>query len=496
MKVSIHHIVFNSTFFIASFLFTACSTPKQEIKDLKLAVKHLIKDVEEITEEHLESAVNEDVQFEKIPLKNTTDRHTSITVGPDGKLYACTVDGRIKRFTIRPDGTLANPKILYSLQEIHGKRVPRLAIGFTFDPASTATNLIAWVTHSTYMFADGPDWDGKLTQLSGPDLEMVQDVVVHLPRSAKDLLDISVAFGTAGALYFSQGSNTAMGGSDSTWANREEHLLTAAILRLDLSKINVTGLPLDAKTDEGGQYNPYAPNAPLTIYATGIRNAYDLVWHSNGELYVPTNGSGAGGNTPASVAGTRRPDGSLYAGPKVPAVTKGTEDQKDYLFRVEKGGYYGHPNPSRGEYVMNGGNPTENQDPAQFNQYPVGVKPDPNWRGYAFEFQLHNSPNGIIEYKGNAFNGQLKGKLLVVRLVDSRDILVLDPTGHNNNIIRETPGRNIKGMGDFLIPIDITEDINTGNLYVSEYGGDGRIVLLRPIEKEPSSVLSLLSFFN
>ena len=32
--------------------------------------------------------------------------------------------------------------------------------------------------------------------------------------------------------------------------------------------------------------------------------------------------------------------------------------QNDYLLRVEKGGYYGHPNPARAEYVLNGGNPT------------------------------------------------------------------------------------------------------------------------------------------
>jgi len=28
--------------------------------------------------------------------------------------------------------------------------------------------------------------------------------------------------------------------------------------------------------------------------------------------------------------------------------------------------------------------------------------------------------------------------------------------------------------------LDLTEDVRTGNIYVSEYGGDGRIVLLRP----------------
>ena len=49
---------------------------------------------------------------------------------------------------------------------------------------------------------------------------------------------------------------------------------------------------------------PYvlADDAPVTIFAAGIRNAYDLVWHSNGYLYVPTNGT-AYGDTPASPPG-------------------------------------------------------------------------------------------------------------------------------------------------------------------------------------------------
>ncbi|WP_228466972.1 PQQ-dependent sugar dehydrogenase [Adhaeribacter swui] len=466
------------------------------MRELRLAIKHLLEDVKDLSHVRLASAVNEEVAFDRIELQNTKGHHTSVTMGPDGKLYACTVDGKIKRFIIKPDGTLMDPEIIYSLQDAGGKRTPRLAIGLAFDPAATATNLIAWVSHSSFMFSDGPDWDGKLTRLSGANLEEVQDVLVNLPRSAKDHLTNSIAFGPDKALYFCQGSNTAMGAPDSTWANRQEHVLSAAILRLDVKKIKSLELPLDVKTADGGTYDPMAPEAPLTIYASGIRNAYDLVWHSNGELYVTTNGSGAGGNTPASVEGTRRPDGSVYKGQKIPAIRNVAEAQNDYLLRVEKGGYYGHPNPSRGEYVLNGGNPTVNTDPAQFNQYPVGIQPDPNYRGFAFEFPMHHSPNGIIEYRGGAFKGQLKGKLLVVRLMENRDIIVLDPSGKNNTINRETPGRAIPGFSDFLLPLDLTEDLNTGNIYVSEYGGDGQITLLKPLSKEPAPILSFNSIFR
>lgn len=303
-------------------------------------------------------------RFDKINLPNTSGQHSSLTIGPDGKLYALTIDGIIKRFSIHPDGMLSPPELLYSLQDAYGTRTQRLAIGFTFDPSSTATNLVAWITHSTFVFEDAPDWDGKLTRLSGPNLQNVQDVLVNLPRSTKDHLTNSIAFGPDGALYFTQGSNTAMGRADNIWGSREENLLSGSVLRLDVLKLQ--HLPLDVKTSEGGgNYNPYNSNAPLTIYASGTRNAYDLVWHSNGCLYVPTNGSAAGGNTPASVNRTLRPDGSFYKGTSVPALSDVQQTEKDFLFRVVKGGYYGHPNPLRGEYVMNGGNPSAATDRAE-----------------------------------------------------------------------------------------------------------------------------------
>jgi hypothetical protein len=270
-----------------------------------------------------------------------------------------------------------------------------------------------------------------------------------------------------------------MGKADKSWGNRNECLLSAAVLRLDISKL--AALPLDVKTrDGGGTYNPYAANAPLTIYASGLRNAYDLVWHTNGNLYIPTNGSTAGGNTPASVDGALRIDGSVYRGPIIPSLNKVHESQKDFLYRVVKGGYYGHPNPLRGEYVMNGGYPTPATDPAEVKDYPPGVMPDKNYRGYSFDFHLNKSPKGVIEYKSNTFKGALKGKLLVARYSLNDDIITLTIGGPKNDIISSIGGSSIEGFSGFKDPLDLTEDLKTGNIYVSEYGGEGKIVLLRP----------------
>src|SRR5207244_539929 len=120
------------------------------------------------------------------------------------------------------------------------------------------------------------------------------------------------------ALYWGQGSTTSLGEADSFWGNRLEHTLTAAILRLDVSKIT-PGIPLDAKTDDGGTYNPFATGAPLTLYATGLRNTYQLLFADNGKLYAPTNGSSARGTAPSfpnAVNGPRIDTGQPYDGPE------------------------------------------------------------------------------------------------------------------------------------------------------------------------------------
>ena len=128
-----------------------------------------------------------DVNFTQVDLgTDAQGMYTSLIIGPDGKLYATSVDGRIKRFNINPvDGTLtldqeitpfgANPKLLISIE---------------FDPSATADNLIAWISYSnTPTFneeSNAPDWDGVIARLSGPNLESFEEVVINLPRSLRD----------------------------------------------------------------------------------------------------------------------------------------------------------------------------------------------------------------------------------------------------------------------------------------------------------------------
>ena len=444
------------------------------------------------------------------------DRFTSLAIGPDGKLYGSTTGETIKRWTIEADGTLTNleeltPNLTGSNHPVTG--VPasdnRLVIGFAFDPAATADNLVAYVSHSALTLSDGPEWDGKITRLSGPNLETVEDIIIHLPRSKKDHLTNSIVFGGPdNDMYIVQGSNSAGGEPDAAWDFRPERLLAAAVLCVEFDKMPAS-LPLSVFTTDDiavinsapansilmsdNTYNPYSDLSPVTLFATGVRNAYDAVWHSNGFLYIPTNGTAGNNstspNTPASAdyAPVRRPDGSLFTDLTIPGVDGG-ETQKDWLFKASKGTYHGHPNPYRGEFVLNHGGieysglPGQETEPyVDVAKYPDDLGPDPAYVEPAFDFGFNKSPNGALEYRSNAFGGKMQGLLLVVRFSGQDDIIVMQPGEVSGSIVQSFD--NIPGFEGFDDPLEIVEDPTTGNIYLAQYdrGGDTNqaLILLR-----------------
>jgi len=406
------------------------------------------------------------IRFQKIAL-STAEGYpvTAVNMGPGHTLYAGTDEGVILRYPILSGGRLGTPLEITSLQTANGGK--RLLTGFCFDPASTPASPIIWVSHGYYAFTDAPDFTGKITRMSGANLETVQDVVIHLPRSAKDHLNNQPAMGPDGALYWPQGSSSSYGAPDPIWGNRKEHLLNAAILRLDLTKVT-PGKPLDALTvDVGGSYDPRLPGAPLTVYAIGLRNAYDLVWTSWGELYSAVNGAQAPGNAPA--------------GPGVPALFDIPEDENDWLDHIIPGKYYGHPNPQWNHFVLNGGNPTPSDSPSQIQEYPLGTKPDPDWQAPIYDFGPHVSADGTIEYMSDVFGGKLKHALIVCRFNAGSDLIAIKLKA-DGTLDSALPG--IPGLTNLNAPLALCEDRTNGNIYVAEYGGRC-VTLMRPMVTGP-----------
>ncbi|WP_136682817.1 CBM35 domain-containing protein [Falsirhodobacter xinxiangensis] len=443
---------------------------------------------------------------------------TAIELGRDGKLYAATITGEIHRWTVNEDGTLNKAsKESLSLDYFDAPNGQRRGIvGFTFDPDDPRT---IWITDNAPIPREStafntPEFSGRISKIvlgEGQSFTgaTAETYARNLPRSGGDHLTNSLEFrdnpsatGPDHLLYLTQGSNSAAGSPDSAWGARPERLLSASVLEIDPTRTPPAGgfnLQTEPSTSNPtyrapsgfnangtypGFYNPFASDAVVKIYATGVRNAYDLVWHSNGNLYVPTNGTAAGGMTPDDPTQTAF-DTSLVNAPK----------QFDYLFKVDKGGFYGHPNSLRKEYILNGGNPTAGKDPNEVvsgndgdpltNGYAVGVKPDADYDlRDIYSLGYNRSPNGAIEYQGNAFGATLKGALLVAQFSVGDNVRMLQ-LGEDGAVIGDDVLRRPNGavINNFIDPLDIIENPLTGQLYLMTLNratGASQIVLMNP----------------
>ena len=383
---------------------------------------------------------------------------TSLTVGPDRALYVATAVGEIFRYPLRANGSPVGGRT----QLAKDWRGLRTITGLEFDPTSTASNMKLYVSHGFLGVRDAPQWTGKISVLtkSVSNFDTRRDVIIGLPRSIKDHLNNGIQFGR-GKLYIAQGSMNGYGAPDAAWGNRPETKLSGAILQADVRHITGT---LNVKTADGGTYNPNAAGALVKVYAGGTRNPYDVLWHSNGSLYSAVNESAAG-NTPAG------------PGNQPPALT-GLPAGNDFFAKIIPGRYYGHPNPSRGDYTLNGGNPTANRDYFEVPQYPVGTPPQANWQPPLRDLGVHRSPNGLCEYTSSVFGSKYTGMIVQTEFSSGDDLLgiFLDANGNVSSVAQIAAG--------FNNPIDVVMG-PVGVLYVADFGSQsdmsgGKVTLLRP----------------
>jgi len=454
---------------------------------------------------------------------------TSIEISPDQQhLYVTSLSGTITRWELNADGSLdqSTKEVFAPGGDFNEGGGRRGIIGIAFDPEDPQT---IWITDNYPVPLNGrsnsvPDFSGRVSKVTlgaNNSLEnaSIETYLSGLPRSNGDHVTNSIEFrpnpdaGQAGEpdflLYLTQGSNSAMGAPDSAWGFRPERLLNAAILEIDHTRdapaggfdVSTEPLPTDgqnrrfadsdgdlknggisitsgpysgnflhfteqgvAEVREGADagsalvaafYDPFEADAVLRIFAEGNRNAYDLVWHTNGFLYVPTNGSAAGGNVPDD------PDTAQDEGVNSVGL------QNDYLFRMVEGGYYGHPNPLRDKFVLNGGNPTSGADPNQVTSYPAGIDPDPDYdlEG-SYSLANNKSPNGVIQYFSNAFGTSLQNAVIFTQYSSGDNLRAVllnqDGTVAEDFILRDTDGNIIS----YVDPLDVIE------------GGDGRLYML------------------
>jgi N-acetylneuraminic acid mutarotase/glucose/arabinose dehydrogenase len=375
---------------------------------------------------------------------------TSLVQGPGGKLYATELLGTIHAITF-DGGSTVGDEVISTLTDAIG---PRLTLGIAIEPGSTAEDTALWVAHSSPSLNNGVPNSSMISRLSGMGFANIEHVITGLPRAQANHSVNSLHFGPDGRLYIAVGGNTGAGApntANTEFGDMEEQPLSAAIVVADVFDPDFDGT-CDNTSDIFGP----AP-CDVVTYATGLRNSYDFIFHSNGSMYATDNGLGVTGTFPPS------PDVPCFGfGNPVPYTAGGHDpgSQPDSLIRVIEGGYYGHPNPSRGECVFKDGS---------FQ----GVAPLPSWRSPIFSLGDNRSANGIIEYAADAFCGALEGDLLIANFSVGDDITRVQLTADGLGAVGASS--LVAGLDDPL-PLALGSD---GLVYVGEFGAD-RVTALVP----------------
>ncbi len=219
-----------------------------------------------------------------------------------------------------------------------------------------------------------------------------------LPVSHHDHGVNGLQFDDSGDLLIASGGNTNAGIAVCSMGNIPESPFSSAILRAKITSvstpINLTyrdSVSQIVNMDErAGEAVEAVPGSGVEVLAPGFRNAFDILWSTEGQLFATENGPNDGFGPASTSATTESPDPHF-------------EDELNF---VVEGAYYGHPNRSRGKT-----DPRENVYYNPFASPLLGVYAAP----------LASTPplastNGIEEYRSRAFGGAMRGELLLARL--------------------------------------------------------------------------------
>lgn len=378
--------------------------------------------------------------FVRGTLDLTIDSPTSLTFGPDGRLYAAYLpggggpSGGIVAYTLDPatKAVTGTETIASNLEDV---------LGIAFDPTAPASPVKVYASRRDASLTDG--FENKISTFTGPTWTR-QDIITGLPTSRPTFnhLTNGLAFAPDGTLYIAQGSSTDAGVVQG--AQWYETPLSAAILVADVHAPGFNGAitysPAGPPDDND---NVDQTGGDVSVYASGLRNPYDLVVHSNGKIYATDNG----------------PNGPTYS---ATCSTSGSGvSSSDELNLIEQGNYYGHPNRNRGRF-----------DARQCTYHAPEEGSGTGFTGPISILPAHCSCDGITEYTYGAFGGAMQGNLLYVGLQTGqlyRAVLSSDGTAVTSTTSLAT------GLS---APLDVTIGPD-GTIYIAEFGGD-KISYLAP----------------
>lgn len=374
---------------------------------------------------------------------------TSGAFGPDGRLYVASQNGLITAITFNNDYDVIDTELITTITDLAD---PGDVLGITFNPfeevapGETATLYVS----QSFLSGDTINFDSNVLALSGPNHSVVTEVVTGLPTSSFTGIN-GLQFDGEGNLLINVGANTNMGVFDGVFgSDNPESPLSAAILRARISDPNFNGnveyefvnpndpelLALAASMGLGINPNPnnqllgeflqvrdVPGEVEVETFAAGLRNSYDLVYTTQGNVFATDNG-------PSVIA----------------------EDELNF---VTEGAFLGHPNIARGLL-----------DPRQVLENAVFDPSVPSTDEYTAPLvDIPSSTNGIDEYRSEVFGGQLQGQLIAQRFNNQVFFFELDDAGTGLVSVNSIGNGQIAdgldiltGPGGVIFGIDRNED--------------------------------------
>jgi N-acetylneuraminic acid mutarotase len=371
---------------------------------------------------------------------------TQAAWGPDGRLYVGTVGGTIVAYTFDGNYAITNVQTISALS---GASNPNI-LGIAFNPFDPPSPVKIYVAHSQ-LFAHnggscftGPSpYNGQISVLTGPSFSTATPLVTGLPVSNHDHGINGMAFDAVGDLLVAVGGNTNAGIVHCNMGGLPESPLSAAIVKVRLTDPGFNGAVQYRVTTTGainndqvsGQIVDVVPGVDVAVHVPGLRNPYDVVWHTRGRLYGTDNGPNSGFGAASTSATTQASD------PTAP----------DEILALVEGHYYGHPNRNRGRH-----------DPRQ------NVYRGPTSTTFLGEYTgpmatVASSSNGIDEYRATTFNGAMRGHLLVQKFNGVLYRAALAASDTSLQSLQEMPGVAdgldvVAGPGGVILGIDYQEN--------------------------------------
>jgi glucose/arabinose dehydrogenase len=372
------------------------------------------------------------VSFSRGQLNFSISNPTSLTYGPDGRLYVAS-QSSVVALTLNPA-----TKQVMSSQMIASNQTGIL--GIAFDPAASPMEFYV----SRQNLSATPGYQGVVSKFTAPAWTRT-DVVTGLPSSApaSNHFTNGLAFDGLGRLLIAQGSSTDAGvDTGSFWP---ETPLSAAILIADVHApgfngaitYNPSGSPTNDNVNQVG-------GTDLSVFAPGTRNPYDLVVHSNGYVYATDNGAPESASTSLTCS-----------------TSNNAASASDELNLIVPGNYYGHPNRNRGRF-----------DAGQCVYHPAEAGSGAGFTGPIATLPAHCSCDGIAEYTSDAFGGAMQGDLLIVEWAIGR-VRRVELAGDGLSVVSITTLDS-----GFANPLDVAVGPD-GTIYIAEYGGN-RVSFLQP----------------